>query len=328
MCSQKIFFMSSFKLYYSTLNLKLMKSVFFIVTVLLFAAVSIESLAQNNYPPEIEGAREISYKQIDGVTLKLWIFNPPKHQAGDKTPAIIFFFGGGWRAGSPAQFVKQCEYLAARGMVSIVADYRVFSRHNVQANKCVSDAKSAIRWVREHADDLGVDPNRIAAGGGSAGGHLAAATATLPMFDEQNENTSISSKPNALALFNPALVLAPFEAMTNEQAERFKGLENRFGAAPESMSPYHHVVKGNPPTIIFHGIDDTTVPYKTAELFAEKMWEEGNRCILVGYEGEPHGFFNYGRKSNGSFIDTVNKMDAFFVSLGYLKAPPKTIVSD
>lgn len=305
-----------------------MKSLIFIVTLLLLSATTFESLAQKEYPPNIEGAKEIVYKEIDGVSLKLWVFNPVKHKAGDKKPAIVFFFGGGWNGGSPTQFVHQSEYLAARGIVSIVADYRVFSRHEVRANKCVSDAKSAIRWVREHAEELGVDPNRIAAGGGSAGGHLAAATATLPMFDEPKENTSVSSKPNALALFNPALLLAPLNGLTQEQNERLKGLEKRFGATPESMSPYHHVVKGLPPTIIFHGTNDKTVAFESTELFAEKMREQGNRCVLVAYKGETHGFFNYGKKSNGPFTDTVNKMDAFFVSLAYLKALPETVVSD
>lgn len=305
-----------------------MKSLILFLTVLLLSTTTYESLAQKEYPPNIEGAKEIVYKEIDRVTLKLWVFNPVKHQASDKKPAVVFFFGGGWNGGSPTQFIKHCEYLAARGMVGIVADYRVFSRHKVQANKCVSDAKSAIRWVRENAEELGIDPNRIAAGGGSAGGHLAAATATLPMFDEPTENASVSSKPNALALFNPALVLAPVDGLTQEERERFKGLEKRFGAAPESMSPYHNVVKGNPPTIIFHGTDDKTVAFTSAELFTEKMRTEGNRCVLVGYKGEAHGFFNYGKKSNANFIDTVNKMDAFFVSLGYLEAPPKIIVRD
>ncbi len=305
-----------------------MKYLFLITALLLFSGPQFQSYAQRNYPPTIEDAKEFIYKEIDGVTLKLWIFNPAKHNAGDKKPAIIFFFGGGWNGGSPTQFVPQCEYLAARGMVSMVADYRVFSRHQVRANKCVSDAKSAIRWVRQNAEELGVDPNRIAAGGGSAGGHLAAATATLPMFDEEKEDAIVSSKPNALALFNPVLILSPLDGMTKEQYERFKNLEKRLGAATESMSPYHNVVKGLPPTIIFHGTNDTTVPYLTAEMFAKKMRKEGNRCVLVGYEGEAHGFFNYGNKSNGSFTDTVNKMDAFFVSLGYLKAPPKNIVTD
>lgn len=298
-----------------------------ILTILgLIFLVCVNVLAQNNYPPSIDCSKEVFYKEVDNVKLKLWIFNPPKHSLADKTPAIVFFFGGGWNGGTPNQFVNHCEYLSARGMVAIVADYRVKSRHNVVAKKCVSDAKSAVRWIREHAAELGIDPTKIAAGGGSAGGHLAAATATLKKFDEATENTSISSKPNALVLFNPALVLAPVDAVTEDFEKRMEAMETRMGARPETISPYHNITEGLPPSIIFHGTGDTTVPFKTVELFTNKMKENGNSCTLVAYTDEPHGFFNYGKNANGAFIDTVNKMDKFLVSLGYLKAPPQVSI--
>ncbi|MGC9332480.1 MAG: alpha/beta hydrolase [Bacteroidales bacterium] len=284
------------------------------------------SYAQKNYPPNIEEAEVYTYKVVNDVNLKLWVFNPPKHKIESKVPAIVFFFGGGWNAGSPSQFVHHCEYLAARGIVAMVADYRVYSRNKVRANICVADAKSALRWVREHASEIGVDPNRIVAGGGSAGGHLAASTACLPDFDEPTENLSISSKPNALVLFNPALVLAPINGVSDEYQKKLQNLEIRLGAKPESMSPFHQIKKGLPPTIIFHGTDDQTVPFKTVVLFAEKMKEMGNECTVVAYQDEQHGFFNYGKKANGAFIDSVNRMDQFLVSLGYLQPTPKTNV--
>jgi acetyl esterase/lipase len=190
----------------------------------------------------------------------------------------------------------------------------------------VSDAKSAIRWVRENASDLGIDGNRIAAGGGSAGGHLAAACATLSKFEEENENKSISSKPNSLVLFNPALVLAPTDGLQTKMNEKLNGLEKRLGTKPTDMSPYHNIHGKLPPTIIFHGTGDETVPFLTVELFTKKMLDFGNKCTLVAYKGEPHGFFNYGKKSNAVFIDTVYKMDKFLISLGYLVAPPETNV--
>lgn len=301
------------------------KYIFNFAIALFLIGSSFVTIGQKKYPPEIIGAKEITFKKVDDIKLNLWIFNPPKHKINSEKPAIVFFFGGGWKNGTPNQFEKHCEYLASRGMVAIVADYRVLSRHKVLAHKCVSDAKSAIRWVREHASELGIDPNRIAAGGGSAGGHLAAATATLTDFDEATENLSISSKPNALALFNPALILAPIEIQDAKFNKKFEGIEKRVGAKPESFSPFHNIETGMPPTIIFHGTSDTTVPFKTVELFTNKMKEYGNSCTLIAYKGESHGFFNFGKKSNGAFIDTVNKMDAFFVSLGYLEAPPKTV---
>lgn len=213
------------------------------------------------------------------------------------------------------QFVTQAQALAARGMVSILADYRVASRDKVKPADCVSDAKACIRWVRTQAARLGVDPDRIVAAGGSAGGHLAAATATLPNLDSNANNDSVSSVPNALILFNPAVVMAPFEGLSL-QGFGVNGAVERFGCEPKEISPLHHVKTGTP-TIIFHGKNDATVPIATVEKFTEVMKAHGNRCELVDYPGLSHGFFNQSPQRE----DTLQKADAFLVSLGYLSPP-------
>ena len=105
-------------------------------------------------------------------------------------------------------------------------------------------------------------------------------------------------------------------------AARLPELTERMGADPVSLSPYHHVGPGAPPAVIFHGRADTTVPYRSVEIFTEKMQADGNRCELHGYEGKTHGFFNYGRDDGLAFYDTVRKMDAFLVSLGWLTGQP------
>jgi acetyl esterase/lipase len=177
--------------------------------------------------------------------------------------------------------------------------------------------------VRKNAGRLGIDPDRIAAGGGSAGGHLAAAAGTLPEFDEPGENRSISSKPNALVLFSPALDLT-FDAWSKEfQQNRYPAFQARWGVAPESLSPTRHVRAGTPPTIILHGTGDTTVPFAQAEAFTAAMKKSGNRCELVGFEGQQHGFFNYGRDDEHKyFVETLDRADRFLTSLGYLKGEP------
>jgi acetyl esterase/lipase len=149
--------------------------------------------------------KDFTYKKFDGGELKLTVHYPPGWKKEDRRPGIVFFFGGGWNNGKVTQFERQAEYLASRGMVAARADYRVKSRHGVTPDKCVEDAKSAIRWMRKKAADLGVDPERIVSAGGSAGGHIAACTALCPGLDAADEDPSISSKPNALLLFNPVL---------------------------------------------------------------------------------------------------------------------------
>jgi acetyl esterase/lipase len=267
------------------------------------------------YPPAMEGARVETYKEVDGTKLNLWIFAPAGAEA--KRPAIIFFFGGGWASGSPAQFERQCRHFAERGMVAITADYRVSTRHHVKPPQCVADAKSSIRWLRQHAERLGIDPQRIVAAGGSAGGHLAAATATLPGFDEPGEDATLSAVPNALVLFNPVLMFAPFkEVVPAGFASSAK--QEQFGCELTTISPIHHVREHLPPTLILHGRLDTTVPIATIEPFVAEMKQHGNRCELVGYEGQSHGFFNGPR-----YAETLQEADRFLVSLGYLALPKK-----
>lgn len=279
------------------------------------AALALLLAQDRGTPPELPGAKVEVYKKVGEVELKLWIFSPEGHKTEDRRPAAVFFFGGGWRSGNPGQFENQCRYLASRGMVAAAADYRVASRHGVKAVSCVADAKSAVRWLRANAARLGIDTNRIAAGGGSAGGHLAACTGVVEGFDEESEDRAVSSVPNAMLLFNPALVLAPTGALTLD-------LTDRMGVEAAKLSPFHQVRPGAPPALVLHGKADTTVPYATAELFAEAMKKAGNRAELEGYEGQGHGFFNHGRGGNHLYLATVQRMDDFLRSLGWLEAKP------
>ena len=225
-------------------------------------------------------------------------------------PAIVFFFGGGWNGGTPKQFFPHCEYLAGRGMLAASAEYRVKSRHGTSPAECVADGKSAVRWLRQHAGELGIDPARVAAGGGSAGGHVAACTAMSAGFEERTEDLSVSSRPDALVLFNPVAAVA---------GERW---EERCGAHAEALSPVHNVRHGLPPTIIFHGRADTTVPIADVERLRSAMEAAGNTCVLKAYDGAAHGFFNFGRDGGAAFTATVREADRFLCSLGYVGGDP------
>jgi acetyl esterase/lipase len=263
--------------------------------------------------------RTVVYKTVGTARLKLHVFEPEGHKPTDKRPAVVFFFGGGWVGGTPTQFFPQCAYLASRGMVAASAEYRVKSRHGVTPFECVTDGKSAVRYLRAHAGEMGIDPDRIAAGGGSAGGHVAACTGTIQGMDEKGEDASISSCPNAMLLFNPATML-DFEMWKKNgmPEERLKTIKARFdGRDAKVVSPVHHVEKGAPPTILFHGEEDKTVSIRTARAFTQAMTKAGNRCDLKAYPGQGHGFFNAGR--GDAFPQTLREADAFLVSLGWLE---------
>jgi len=281
------------------------------------------------YPPKLAASRVIPRKLGD-VELPIYIYNPPGHKPEDRRAAIVFFFGGGWKAGTPGQFAPQCEYFASRGMVAITADYRVATRHGVKAKDCVEDAQATIRFLRKNAKELGIDPEKIVASGGSAGGHIAACAGVLPGSGSLTDVRATSSVPNALALYNPAVILAELDGKKLIDPEKAARMKERVGTDPRKFSPAHHVRKNLPPTIIFHGTADTAVPYQTAEVFTELMQEAGNRCELVGFEDQGHGFFNSGRGGNAKrrarddrmYRETTYRLDQFLISLGYLSGKP------
>jgi acetyl esterase len=259
---------------------------------------------------DLPSARAEVYKKASSDDLYLYIFEPEGHDAAkDKLPAIVFFFGGGWTSGTPTQFEQHSRYLASRGMVAICADYRVNSRQKTSPKECVADGKSAIRWVRANAERLGIDPNRIAAGGGSAGGHVAATTGMVDGLDDPaDKNASVSSKANALVLFNPVYENGPKGYGHSRVKEWFP-----------QISPAHNISKDDPPTIVFLGTKDNLIPVTTAEKFKADMEDAGLKSELHLYEGQQHGFFNEHKGGTENFLDTLRKTDAFLVGLGYLE---------
>ena len=166
---------------------------------------------------------------------------------------------------------------------------------------------SPSRWIRAHAAKWGVDPGKLAAGGGSAGGHVAAATGNVKGFEEKGEDLKVSSRPNALVLFNPVYDNGPGGYGHGRVKEYWK-----------QISPMHNLGKNSPPTIVFLGTKDNLIPVATAEKYKKLMEDAGVRSELHLYPDQPHGFFNLSR-SRKNFDETVKHMDAFLVSLGYLK---------
>ena len=279
----------------------------FVMVLGVCAATTIAAQGPSPQPESIEGAVTHVYKSIGTTQLRLHIFDRSGASVRPR-PAIVFFFGGGWTTGRVSQFVPQAEHLADRGMVAAVADYRVIGRHKTTAFEAMTDAKSAIRWLRAHAGELGIDANRIAAGGGSAGGHIALSAAVFTAFDEAGENSKISSRPSALVLFNPVVD-------TTHDRPVFK---ERFAGRTRDASPIHHLPRGLPPIVILHGKADTTVPYADVERFCVEASKLGNRCELHGYEGAAHGFFNPEREEGKWYRQTLEEMERFLTKLGYL----------
>lgn len=229
----------------------------------------------------LEPTRRVVYKTVGDRELSLHIFEPAGHRPTDRRPVFLAIHGGGWTGGEPRWFYPIADHFAHCGMLGVSLEYRLLDQEQgTTVFDCVRDGRSAVRYLRSHATELGIDPERIVVAGGSAGGHVAAGTMLFDGIDEPGEDTSVSCRPDVAVLYYP--VIDTSEAGYGQQ---------KIGDRWRELSPVDHVVSGLPPTIVFHGTADTVTPFAGAQEFQKRMLEAGNACELVAHEGGRHGYF-------------------------------------
>ncbi|MBD3674891.1 MAG: alpha/beta hydrolase [Planctomycetaceae bacterium] len=230
---------------------------------------------------KLEPDRTITYKTIGDRELKLHVFEPEGHQPTDKCPVFLVIHGGGWVNGEPRWFYPIADKFRDRGMYAVSLEYRLLSQGKENTVfDCVKDGRSAVRYLRAHAEELGIDPERIVAAGGSAGGHVAVGTALFDAVNDESDDLAISCRPDLLVLFYPVID-------TSEEGYGRQKIGDRW----QELSPVDHVQKGLPPTLVFHGTGDKVTPYAGAVEFQKKMQAAGNECKLISHEGGRHGYF-------------------------------------
>lgn len=244
------------------------------------------------------------FKTVGGASLDLKVYYPPGWEEGGKMlPAAVLFFGGGWYGGETTQFREMAPYLARRGMIIVTPEYRTINEHKITPAECLADAKSAMRYVYKNATRLGIENNRVAAGGISAGGHLAAATAFSEGFDAPDDDLQVTCKPSALVLFVPVIDNGP-GGFAHDQVKSYW----------EDFSPMHNISANPPPTLFMVGDHDQYIPVATAKKYQAEMEKNGGRCDLIIYENSDHAF-NFSPAGSKA---TTQATDDFLVSLGYL----------
>ena len=261
---------------------------FRLLTPLLFAALALAGCDGPPWTPD----DVIDYKK----GLSLYLFRPVEAPVPTGWPVVLFFHGGGWQYGTAEQFFPQCAELSKLGYLCISAAYRVRSRDGTGMEEAVADAREAFTFLLAHARSLRADPERIVLGGGSAGGHLALATA---MAARDN-----GTPARGLLLFNPVVDLSPG---TPDHVPA--------GSAWQAYSPLHQLAPGLPPMLILQGSEDREVDPATAARYCERVRETGTGCQIAWYPGERHGFFNYSR-SRYRFFDTLWETLGFLDAIG------------
>lgn len=254
---------------------------------------------------DLKPSRVLVYKKIAERELQLHVFDPDGLKAGDKRACYLIIHGGGWTGGAPPRMYPFAAHYAKLGLVGISMSYRLHSaKTGVSVFDCVKDARSAVRYIRAHATELGIDPQKIIVSGGSAGGHLAVSTALFDKVNEDGDDLAISATPAALVLLFPVI----------DTSKEGYG-QTKIGERWQELSPAQNVRAGLPPTLIFHGTGDTVTPFAGAKTFHEAMLKAGNRCELDINDGGAHGYL---MREKALFDDTMQKTDAFLKSLGLL----------
>lgn len=291
-----------------------MRTVVTLVLLLSGLGAWVSAQSQNAIDPVWE---EKIYKEVDGQSLRAFVFPAVAGQDAGAHPAIAFFHGGGWVFGRPQEFFGACERFARLGFTTISFQYRLsvnadgtWPKPGVSPIESVKDARSAIRWMRANAAALHLDPDRIVVAGQSAGGQLALATALIEI-NESTDDLAVSPAPNALLLYSSNVnTLEPWVDML---------LGDRSAASIFAISPYHHVRKHMPPAIAFRGLEDDQVPRYVVDLFKRRMDEFGNRFEVVSYPGRKH-YLGVGNEKYADYFDEeiMERTDAFLRQLGFM----------
>jgi len=264
-------------------------------------------------PLAIEGREAFVFRKVGDIELRLHVVKPKGWGKGDRRPCMVSYFGGGWSGGTPERSIKWAKWAAEQGMVGIAPDYRTRVRFNAVPEDCVADGRAAVRWLSEHAGDLGIDAKRMISIGVSAGGHVAAWTA-IPAPGPGKDDPAPTTLPAALVLINPV----------SDTKEGGYGGPKRFGndaARARACSVPDQMPAKMPPTIIFHATGDKTVPYANSVALRNRLVSGGNRCELVTIEGLGHSYYSITFGDAGKAADAKTKADvaAFLANLGLIE---------
>ena len=248
------------------------------------------------------------YREADGAALMAYVFNPAASAGTERRPAVLLLHGGGWVAGAPDWTFENARRYAGMGFVAISVEYRL-SNERVTPVDALADVCAAFHWARTEAATLGIDPSRIAAHGVSAGGHLAAAAATIGCGNK--EGTYGVGGPDALVLWSPAVDVSRDGHFRRILRER---------APVEAYSPVEHIRPSMPPVHIVQGEKDVLTPLSGAKRFCEGVQAKGATCELVAYPGLGHLLTrNLANQEDDYDPDPVAREDGRARQLAFLK---------
>jgi acetyl esterase len=258
----------------------------------------------------LKAASTYVFSEKNGIELLAHIFLPVGPVVPNR-PAIAFFHGGFWDLPMVTQFVPHCHHFASRGAVSIAFEYRVASKHKTGPIEAIDDSRTALLWLYENAESLGIDSENIVVSGAAGGAFLCLLLAML-----KDKQFSIPVRPKALVLFSALLNTTP----KGQLSDRFPNIKEA-----KALSPNGLVRRKLPPMLFMHGKADRVTPFEEAASFCRRMKWRGNRCQLLDFNVAEHSFFNF-NVSHTNFEMTIAAADRFLVEHGILKEDLSEVV--
>jgi len=235
------------------------------------------------------------YRIAASGTAKLDVYMPPNRtvQAGSSAllPGVLAIHGGSWIGGSKSEYGPQVARLTRHGYVVFAADYQLARPGKPSWPGALEDLREAVRWIRRHADEFLVDPDRLVAFGSGSGAHLALLLGTFP---PDHEPDGISSRVQAVVgMYGPADLadLVTGRHLSNDPARQLLGQDlPDWWARARAASPLEHVSRDDSPTLLVHGSDDRWVPFEQSQRMAVSLSQAGVPDRLIVVPGARHGF--------------------------------------
>ena len=265
--------------------------------------------AASYQPPDtVQVVRDIVYATYGNRDLLLDLYLPSERGA-EPIPGIVVIRGGGWQQGDKDGFAHIAGYLASSGFAAVCVEYRAAPEATFPA--AVNDTKAAVRWLRAHAAEHGINPATLGAIGGSAGAHLAAMLAVTHRMDEldgEGGNPNVSNRVQAVvAMATPAdLLTERVDRSSRNAAALVAFLGATYQENPDLWvlaSPISHVHAGAAPILLMHSDADQVVSPQQSVLLKERYEQAGLPTELVTIEAAPHAFWGRQRPWHDEVLD-------------------------